>query len=351
MNRRSFIKKMAFLIPLFISLLVGPAWSESGRGLTKFEQELEEAKSYEKEGEYKKAEEVYQKSIEKYSSTRYALEAQRDLVILYINWGKKVEAEMAIDKLVADFSEYDKECSFSKKWFFNKLMESVISSLKCWGDLARDSGRYIEAIDAYEKVVTLFPHFSTLGSIEDAYRSLNAIAGCYVEMGKRNTEVPKKHLRRKFIDICQEIIKENPYSILAAAAQYYLALSYCNLLDFSRAEAEFSKLENEYQYDNLYRPRAAYNIACIYMTTEEYEAALKKFTAILESKDANEELSAAALYQIGRMYYDYLNDWVKAEYAFKKLIKDYPNASNGNIIEHARKYLKRIEGSKSSQER
>jgi len=156
MNRKSFIKKMAFLMPLFISLLVGPAWSELGRGLTKFEQKLREAKSYEEIGEHKKAEEVYQRLIKEYAGTPYAHRIQHDLVILYIRHKSKDNADKALDQLIAELSSHPPKLA-------NTLSEMAYEYFL--GGLTGDVDFLRKATELWERLVKEFPNHHTIPSV------------------------------------------------------------------------------------------------------------------------------------------------------------------------------------------
>ena len=68
--------------------------------------QFEQAETYQEEGQYGEAEQIYQDIITQYPGTDGALAAQRQLTILYINWNKPAEADAALEELTSSFSEH-----------------------------------------------------------------------------------------------------------------------------------------------------------------------------------------------------------------------------------------------------
>ena len=67
---------------------------------------LEQAVSYQEKGQYEQAETIYQQIVTSYPGTDYAFEAQKNLAILYVLWGRQPEADTAFGQLAADFYEH-----------------------------------------------------------------------------------------------------------------------------------------------------------------------------------------------------------------------------------------------------
>ena len=95
--------RKSFLVSLVLFGLV--SFSIEGECFADAASDMEQAKSHEMSGEYAQAEAAYKMIITDYPGTDYALQAQKQLALLYIIWGKKSEAEAAVNKLTADFSE------------------------------------------------------------------------------------------------------------------------------------------------------------------------------------------------------------------------------------------------------
>jgi len=68
--------------------------------------QFEQAETYEKDVNYKQAEEVYKKVTADYPGTNYALQARKKLTMLYISWDKPAETDAAFGELITDFSKH-----------------------------------------------------------------------------------------------------------------------------------------------------------------------------------------------------------------------------------------------------
>jgi len=66
--------------------------------------DLQTADNYYSSGLYPQAEQIYQNILGRYSGTVHAFEAQKNLAILYIAWGKDQQATAAVDALKTNFS-------------------------------------------------------------------------------------------------------------------------------------------------------------------------------------------------------------------------------------------------------
>lgn len=157
--------------------------------------QLEQARIYADSGNFNEAEATYQNIITAYAGTDYALEAQKGLTILYINWYKPAQADAAFKELVADFSGndgaaeavYDIAESYGLMYKYEKAEELFQYVLENWTDsepavwsrvdlavlnisLGDDLGVQVHV----EKLLTNFPqdgHISgALNEIADAYR-------------------------------------------------------------------------------------------------------------------------------------------------------------------------------------
>src|SRR4030042_5990781 len=64
---------------------------------------LEQAETYQEKEQYEQAEAIYLQIISNYPGTNYALQAQKNLAILYVLWDKQPEADAALQRLLAGF--------------------------------------------------------------------------------------------------------------------------------------------------------------------------------------------------------------------------------------------------------
>ena len=67
--------------------------------------QFEQAETYQEEGQYGEAEQIYQDIITQYPGTDYHFEAQRQLTMLYI-WDRPAEADAALEELTSIFYEH-----------------------------------------------------------------------------------------------------------------------------------------------------------------------------------------------------------------------------------------------------
>jgi len=68
--------------------------------------QLEQAETYKNNEQYEQAEAIYKTVVTDYAGSDYALEAQKNLAILYIDWGKGPQAQAACERLITDFSSH-----------------------------------------------------------------------------------------------------------------------------------------------------------------------------------------------------------------------------------------------------
>jgi len=86
--------------------ILTPARAQTEPAHSGLADELALAQTYQEQGQYAQAEQIYQSIIERYPLTDYDFEAQTQLVILYINWNKPADAEAALQELTSIFSEH-----------------------------------------------------------------------------------------------------------------------------------------------------------------------------------------------------------------------------------------------------
>jgi tetratricopeptide (TPR) repeat protein len=144
---------------------------------------LEQAETYQEKEQYEQAESTYLQIISNYPGTDYAFQAQKNLAILYVLWGKQPEADAAFQQLVADFYEHTgisqavwqiaKEYEQTKKYdkalelyqynveHFPKDMYAMWSQVEIIYSLI-ESGDAAAADAACDKLITVFSEQETL---------------------------------------------------------------------------------------------------------------------------------------------------------------------------------------------
>ncbi|MBN2271319.1 MAG: tetratricopeptide repeat protein [Sedimentisphaerales bacterium] len=93
--------RIHFVVAILASILVfGP----SQRVFADAKDDLEQARAYEEKGQYEQAEQLYKAIVAWQAGSDYGLQAQKQLVCLYIATNRLVEADTALGELIADFS-------------------------------------------------------------------------------------------------------------------------------------------------------------------------------------------------------------------------------------------------------
>jgi len=104
--------------------------------------EMALAETYQEEGRYAEAEQIYQGIIEQHPLTDYDFEAQTQLVILYINWDKSAEADAALEELTSIFYEHP------------GIAQAILGIAVFNGDVHNN---YEKALQLHEYVLTNYP--------------------------------------------------------------------------------------------------------------------------------------------------------------------------------------------------
>jgi len=91
--------------------------------------------------DYENALQIYQAVVSAYPGSNYALEAQKDIVILYIAWREQSQADEAYQNLLTSFIQKD-------------LVSAAVCEI---GHFYRYCGKYQKAIQLYQNVLTLWP--------------------------------------------------------------------------------------------------------------------------------------------------------------------------------------------------
>jgi len=103
-------------------------------------EQLEEAETYKTNGDYLQAEEIYKTIVTDYAGTGDALQAQKELVILYSKIEMDTYSKAALDKLTVDFATYSEPNDVAQALF----------------DIARQyewSAKYIEANKVFQQIM------------------------------------------------------------------------------------------------------------------------------------------------------------------------------------------------------
>jgi len=253
-------------------------------------EQLEQAETYQKNGQYEQAAAIY-KTITDYAGSDYALEAQKNLAILYIDWGKGPQAQAAYERLITDFSAHP----------------ALPEALYAVADKYQLLQRHEHAILLYQYIVAHWPE-----SDYDIWAQMD-VAISNIELGKDSEaqaatdkllvdfavhpnlpellyKVADKYqvLRRheQAILLYQYLVDNWPESDRAVGAQMDVAISNIALGDDPNAQAAIDRLIADFNdYPGL--PEALYRIAAIYERSRRYQEANNIYQIIVTDYAGN----------------------------------------------------------------
>jgi tetratricopeptide (TPR) repeat protein len=113
-------------------------------------------------GKLDNAIELYQRILSKYPSDTQAMRAQSALAVCYIQMGRDEEAKAAVEKLLADFSNYP----------------NIIVEIGYMADNYRIREKPDNAIELYQRILSKYP------SAPQAMQAQSSLAICYIQMGR-----------------------------------------------------------------------------------------------------------------------------------------------------------------------
>ena len=128
----------AILVLMFYSIkILTPARAQTEPAHRTLADEMALAETYQEQGQYAEAEQIYQDIIEQYPLTDYDLKATTQLAILYINSDRPADANSAVEELKNNFVEHPE----------------LTSSLVDISTTYRESDRYDEAVSLCEYIL------------------------------------------------------------------------------------------------------------------------------------------------------------------------------------------------------
>ncbi|MHC4426134.1 MAG: tetratricopeptide repeat protein [Planctomycetota bacterium] len=126
-------KKISFI--RLVALLVVMT---AGRCFADVSAQFEQAETYEEQGQYEQAEQIYQQIAADYPGSDDAFEAREKLTCLYVSSGRELDAEAGLAELLASFSGH----------------EAIAAAVTHVGDAYRESEKYEKACEIYDYVVS-----------------------------------------------------------------------------------------------------------------------------------------------------------------------------------------------------
>lgn len=282
----------------------------------------EAARTYEKLGEWKKAQDTYQKLLHANDADTIAkssLNALQKLVAghseLQITRNQRMTHGMVRfngGQLTSALSEFRKAATGTKDTITARATYYI-------GRTYYRQRKYDSALEAYNKVVSLYP---TSGYLT---RALYQSTLCYRR--KKQPQIAEKHLNA--------FIEKHSWSALADNALYDLGWVLENEKQYDKAIASYRRLTSQYTHSDLL-PRAYWRIGWIQFRNERYADCIQTFTTLMKGFP-NDSFAKAALFWIGKSH-ERQNRLKAAETAYSEIVK----ANHWYYSAPAKEHLKRL---------
>lgn len=210
------------------------------------------------------------------------------------------------------------------------------------GFIEEELGNLYEAYLAYQKVIDKYPFSERITEINE--REFN-IAEAFMLGTKRKTLGLSLPVENPAIEIFTKVIKNAPYSPLAAKAQYKLGLALKSLGSYYEAEEAFNKVvtnhpENEWVGPAKFQIASCraklskgpdYDQGATKEAKEKFEEFLRCHPEVKLSEEAEKniqelgEKDAQTNYNIGR-FYEKQKDYQSAKIYYDDVIKNHPKS-------------------------
>jgi tetratricopeptide (TPR) repeat protein len=328
-------RKLFTLLPILFCVL---SVEVTGKTFADAPAQLEQAETYQKEGQYAQAKQIYQQIVTDYPDTNDAFHAQKNLTILYVEWGKQSQAEAAMQQLTADFSEH----------------EGIATAVTYIADTYRKMKKHQKACEIYQNVVDGWPQdehgmWSQMGLVisnnclgndsaaQSAFEKLRTVysgnkliskAVCFVADEYRKSE---KHKRA--CEYYQYIVVNWPDSEAALWSQMGLAISNIQRSNFDDAESAIDKLHADFSRDER-MATAACLIADEYRKLEKHGKACELYQYVVDNwPEAEYTLWSGMGLAISNIHVgDYDAAWAAVEKMFNDFFEDGQMATAGCLI-------------------
>jgi tetratricopeptide (TPR) repeat protein len=252
----------------------------------------------------------YDKGIEYYTK---AIEVNNDYYIAYYNRALAYDEQKKYDEAIKDYNEAI------------KIYPQYMSAYRNLGIIYKDLGDYDKAIECFKEAVKIKPEYS---------RNYYSISICLYMQGKYEQAIEQVDLALKYcpsyfrsyqqLGVCYKALGRNAKAIEAFKMSIWID---------PNDEFAYRKLGQVYYDLGFYKESIVALEKAIELTEDNYwnylylgydYSKLEKYQeAIAYFKEALEERfdSAKANYQIGRIYYCYLNKPAEAILYLEKLVK------------------------------
>jgi len=292
--------RIPFICLTLCSLLV---LGMSTRALADASAKLEQAELLMNTWQYEQAEAMYRQIVADYPDTDCALEAQKELVMLYLTWDKPTQGEAAFEELVAGFPEHPllpevlyyivEEYAWSGKHeeatsFCQQIIQQYpggpyadkaqlgVPAIKVLSLI--DSGEDAAAQSALDSLISDFADHSGLPEV------LYHIARRYKQSGK--CEIAES--------LYKDIVANYPRTDYAFQAETRLVLWYISVARNDEAQAAIASLVADFS-EHSELVKALYDIAKGYEQSAKYEEAETMYKDIMRRYPGTKYASRALL--------------------------------------------------------
>jgi len=277
--------KQTIFIPLVMFWLV--LFQTNSKCFADASAQLQQAETFQKNGQYEQAEALYQQVIAQYPSTDYAFQAKKNLVFLYIAWYRYPQAEAAYQQLLANFSghkdmaqavhdiAYQYRCA-NKQDKANQIDQYVVETwpqsdyaVLAQMDLAKsyvNLGDYVAAEAAFQKLLAKYSGHTLIA------RAVHDVAQQY-----RGTQRYEKANQ-----LYQYVIDNWPKAEHALWSQADLIKSYLAQGNEAAAYAAVDKLLTNFN-DNPLIARAVWDTGQYYRDLKKYEKANELYQYVVKT--------------------------------------------------------------------
>jgi TolA-binding protein len=175
-------------------------------------EQLKQAGDYIQNKQYEQAEAIYLQIVTDYPGSDYALEAQKQLTILYIKQDNQPRADAALQQLISGFYNH----------------KDIAKAVNKVADHYGWAGKYEKAITNYQKVVDNCPDY------QYAWSAQYLIGSCYEKLKYYNS-LPESEADPKIEQAYKSVVENYPDSAMVPSAS--LKLGYLDLKRGQKIEA------------------------------------------------------------------------------------------------------------------
>ncbi|MHC4086381.1 MAG: tetratricopeptide repeat protein [Planctomycetota bacterium] len=293
-------------------------------------------------GKYEKAKQLYQHVVDNWPQSDYAIWSQKSLAVSNMRLGDDPNADAAIEKLLADYSEH----------------KQIANAVNMLADEFTMLNRFDKAREFYQYVIDHRPEdksamqsemeiaktnvLSLIKSGDDAaaQQALDTLIADFNDHPKFSQVLfliaEQSFYGRNYrwaIKLWELIPTESPRSYLESEIPYLLATCYKQLEDTPTAIKYYKQVLEQYP-DGRFSHRAAYRIAMIYSLTGEYDNAIYWFEQQRQLYPDSHLQARRALMRRAAVYYWNLKDYEKAAQAYQQYISEYPDYERALVAYH-----------------